>query len=66
MRLIVNGEPRETTAPTLAALLTELGVKGTAVACEVNLRVVRRDAFDRTTLTAGDRVEIVHVIGGGS
>ncbi len=61
----MNGAPRESQASTLASLLSELGVAAERVACEVNLRVVRRDEFDRTLLHESDRVEIVHVIGGG-
>ncbi len=66
MHLIGNGEPRASRAATLASLLTELGVNAQSVACEVNLRVVRRDEFGRTVLNQADRVEIVHVIGGGA
>ena len=66
MRLIVNGEPKASRAASLGSLLTELGVSAQRVACEVNLRVVRRDEFGRTVLNEGDRVEIVHVIGGGA
>ena len=66
MNLTVNGEAR--TFPPLAdlaALVAALGLDGRKVAIERNLEIVPRSAYGRTALADGDRIEIVHFIGGG-
>lgn len=65
MRLQVNGEAREARATTLAGLMAELGLDGRKVAVERNLVIVPKSLYAETTLTDGDRLEIVHFIGGG-
>ena len=63
--LEVNGEPKNTDAPTVAALLDELGLAGQAVAVEVNQAVVPKKQHGETTLNEGDKVELVTLVGGG-
>lgn len=64
--LIVNGEPYELPEPaTIAALLARLGIVAARVAVEVNEAVVPRGTYDAHRLAVGDRVEIVHFVGGG-
>ena len=66
MQLTVNGEPYDLVAtPTVASLLTALGVVAARVAIEVNEDVVPRGTWDSHPLAAGDRVEIVQFVGGG-
>ena len=66
MQLIVNGETRSLEGVTdVAALVAALGLDGRKVAVERNLEIVPRSAYDRTALEDGDRIEIVHFIGGG-
>lgn len=67
MRLVINGEDRELDAPvpTLAALLEHLGMKADRVAVELNREIVARDRWSDTRLGEGDRLEIVHFVGGG-
>ena len=66
MNLTVNGEDRTFEAlPHLAALVSALGLDGRKVAVERNLEIVPRSAYGRTALADGDRIEIVHFIGGG-
>ena len=66
MTLRINGEPREFPgAITLAALVENLGMKGDRVAIELNLEIVPRDRWAATDLHEGDRLEIVHFVGGG-
>ena len=66
MNLTVNGELRcFETLPSLAALVSALGLDGRKVAIERNLEIVPRSAYGRTPLADGDRIEIVHFIGGG-
>lgn len=65
MKLIVNGEHRETKAETISQLLEELKIIPERVAVEVNYRVIRRVDFANYKLKEGDIVEIVHFVGGG-
>ncbi|MCS6855414.1 MAG: sulfur carrier protein ThiS, partial [Elioraea sp.] len=66
LSLTVNGETRQVVAPaTVASLLAALGIDRRKVAVERNLEIVPRSAYETTTLADGDRIEIVHFIGGG-
>ena len=66
MNLTVNGEPRAfPPLASLAALVAALGLDGRKVAVERNLEIVPRSAYGKTKLSDGDRIEIVHFIGGG-
>jgi len=66
MRLVINAEERELSASTLDALIEELGMKGDRVAVELNREIVPRANWSATTLKDGDRLEIVHFVGGGA
>jgi thiamine biosynthesis protein ThiS len=66
MNLVINGEPRDFSAPlTLAGLVDHLGMKADRVAVELNRSIVARDQWAKTSLAEGDRLEIVHFVGGG-
>jgi thiamine biosynthesis protein ThiS len=68
MNLIINGESRKFSEPSLAlsALVIEkLGMKGDRVAVELNRQIVPRGAWETTLVKEGDRLEIVHFVGGG-
>ena len=66
MILTVNGEDREFPEPlTLTALLEHLSLSPTRVAVERNGEIVSRERFGETVLEAGDRLEVVHFVGGG-
>ncbi|MGA2747022.1 MAG: sulfur carrier protein ThiS [Candidatus Sulfotelmatobacter sp.] len=69
MKLQINGEAREfgdSPAPfTLSALVETLGMKADRVAVELNRDIVPRDRWTETALSEGDRLEIVHFVGGG-
>jgi thiamine biosynthesis protein ThiS len=66
MKLTINGEERAFAAlPDVAALVTALGLDARKVAVERNLEIVPRSAYGATALVDGDRIEIVHFIGGG-
>jgi thiamine biosynthesis protein ThiS len=49
----------------VADLLVELDLKIARVAVEHNRRVLKRHEFPRVILADGDRLEIVHFVGGG-
>jgi len=65
MQLVINGEAREFASATLEALIEELGMKGDRVAVELNREIVSRAEWPGTPLKDGDRLEIVHFVGGG-
>ena len=66
MRLVVNGEERQVEPrTTVKQLLFALGLADTLVAVERNEEVVPRARHEATELAEGDRVEVVHFVGGG-
>ncbi|MBW8733491.1 MAG: sulfur carrier protein ThiS [Asticcacaulis sp.] len=65
MKIVLNGEEREFTATNLTALIDEIGLDGRKVAVERNLEIVPRSQYLATALDDGDRLEIVHFVGGG-
>ena len=65
MVLQINGDKREFSGVNLADLVEQLGMKGDRVAIELNLEIVPRDRWESTPLHDGDRLEIVHFVGGG-
>jgi sulfur carrier protein len=65
MRVIVNGEPREVSAPSVDALLGELDYAGTHVAIALNFDVLPRSRWAETALKAGDEIEIITPRQGG-
>ena len=65
MKLTVNGEIREISSGNVSGLLKELDISGTHVAVAVNLQVIPRSGHESTQLNEGDKVEIVHAVGGG-
>jgi thiamine biosynthesis protein ThiS len=66
LRITVNGEMRAfESVLDVAALVACLGLDSRKVAVERNLAIVPRSAYASTCLADGDRIEIVHFIGGG-
>ena len=65
VELSVNGEPTQSAAPTLAALLVELGYAEAKVATAVNGEFVAAVARADRSLAAGDQIEIVAPRQGG-
>src|SRR6185295_799891 len=68
MQVQINGETRELNHNqiVLAELVRELALAPQRIAVEVNKRIVRRDEWEQTAINEGDRIEIVHFVGGGS
>jgi sulfur carrier protein len=70
MKLKINGEERDFDVSsalfTLSALVEKLGMKADRVAVELNRDIVPRDRWSETPLKDGDRLEVVHFVGGGS
>jgi sulfur carrier protein len=66
LEIQVNGEKRELAADlTVEGLVLALDLQPARVAIELNRSVVRRNQWAATALHEGDRVEIVHFVGGG-
>ena len=66
MNIMINGESRALASGlTVAALLETLRIDTRKVAVERNLEIVPKSAFATTEFQDGDRLEIVHFIGGG-
>jgi sulfur carrier protein len=68
MKLHINGEERsfDSPVPTLSALVGALGMKPDRVAIELNRDIVPRERWAETRLNDGDKLEMVHFVGGGS
>lgn len=67
VKVIINGEEYADLpeAITVAKLLEHLSLPRKKIAVERNLEVVSKSTFDEVTLQDGDRIEIIHFIGGG-
>jgi thiamine biosynthesis protein ThiS len=66
MKLQINGETRDFPGQlTLAALVEQLGMKPDRVAVELNLEIVPRAQWESVQLKEGDKLEVVHFVGGG-
>jgi len=66
VRIIVNGETREVESGLTAdALLDILSLPKKRIAIELNSEVLRRSLWPSTEISAGDRLEVVHFVGGG-
>lgn len=66
MDILLNGTP--TSIPdqcTVAQLLEQAGLAARRVATEVNGAIVPRGEHANHALSPGDRVELVHALGGG-
>ncbi|HLY07463.1 MAG TPA: sulfur carrier protein ThiS [Rhizomicrobium sp.] len=67
LSLRINGEPRQIERPlSVRDLLATLGLDPAKIAVERNLEIVPRSQYGEVTVGEGDRLEIVHFIGGGN
>jgi sulfur carrier protein len=69
MHFVVNGQLREfpqlTAGAQILDLIAVLELKGDRLAIEQNGNIVPRGAWGATALAEGDRLELVHFVGGG-
>jgi len=66
MDITINGEQKRFQAPiNIVGLLTALELEPKKIAVERNLEIVPKSLYGETTLTDGDRIEIVQFVGGG-
>ncbi|RNC72727.1 MAG: sulfur carrier protein ThiS [Desulfuromonadales bacterium] len=65
MEIIINGETKTLSPMSVTELLGSLGIDPRRVAVELNLDILPKGNYESTQLAAGDRIEIVHFVGGG-
>jgi sulfur carrier protein len=66
MQLVINGQEKDLqSGSTITQMLMELDITGSHIAVALNFQVVPRSNYDQTPLHEGDKVEIVHAVGGG-
>ncbi|MBF0193331.1 MAG: sulfur carrier protein ThiS [Magnetococcales bacterium] len=67
MQITLNGESTEVPEnTTISQLLDRLQFTHDRVAVELNLEVAPRESYNAVELCEGDKVEVVHFIGGGA
>ncbi len=66
MEILVNGEVKKVHASfSVQDLLTEMDIVGQRLAVEVNEEIVSKSRHSDYCFKDGDKIEIVHAIGGG-
>jgi len=66
VKILLNGAPRDVTANvSVGELLDAEGYAQRKVAVEVNREIVPKSLHAQRIVREGDRIEIVHAIGGG-
>jgi thiamine biosynthesis protein ThiS len=66
MQIMLNGDSVETAAgATIETLLQQLGISRERVAVELNADIVPKADYEKQLLSYGDKIEIVHFVGGG-
>ncbi|WP_457597030.1 sulfur carrier protein ThiS [Hydrogenimonas sp.] len=66
MTLTVNGEKKEfQEVTTLAEIIAQLGIADKVMAAAVNMEVVKKEAWESFRPKEGDRIELLHFVGGG-
>ncbi|HEX3436700.1 MAG TPA: sulfur carrier protein ThiS [Pseudacidobacterium sp.] len=69
MQLVINGQQKDFPSlrdiARISDLIAELGLKGDRVAIEHNGEIVPRSTWESASIQSGDKLEIVHFVGGG-
>ena len=66
MKLTINGEERDfPDRTTLEAIMEQLQIKEKVMACAVNMNIVKKEEWDRFVPAEGDKIEMLHFVGGG-
>jgi thiamine biosynthesis protein ThiS len=67
IEIIVNGEHKQIAeGQTILGLVHDLNLPAERLAVEHNLRIVKREQWDKHPLASGDKLEIVQFVGGGN
>ena len=66
MQLTINGKDRDVQSPAnLLELLEKLEISSPHFAVALNYQVVSKSQYQTTSVHEGDKIEIVHAVGGG-
>lgn len=66
MKITLNGKETDVTDRiTISDLLTQMKISPQTVACELNLKIVKRSEYASIKISDGDQLEILQMIGGG-
>jgi len=66
MKVTVNGEIKEIAdKTTLHRLIEDLGIAQKVMAAAVNMEIVKKERWSEHPLQEGDRIELLHFVGGG-
>lgn len=66
MKLLINGQERDVeNVQTLADVVSHFGLNERIIVIEHNLNIVARELYAETAVQEGDKIEIVHFVGGG-
>ena len=66
MKVTVNGEVKEfPEGTTLQRIIETLGIAEKVMAAAVNMEVVKKEKWDECTPKEGDKIELLHFVGGG-
>ncbi len=66
MQIVMNGDPIEIVAgSSIESLLKQLDISRERVAVELNADIVPKAGYEKQLLSDGDKIEIVHFVGGG-
>ena len=63
--LTINGDRRDLGAATVAEMVEEMGLPGPLVLVELNGLALRKQEWEATPLSDGDRIEILKIAAGG-
>jgi sulfur carrier protein len=65
VEIVVNGEKKSINPVSVLGLLQLLGIDPRRVAVELNMEILPKSDYETRALLDGDRIEIVHFVGGG-
>lgn len=66
MQIVLNGDSVVAAdGATVGSLLQQLGISRERVAVELNADIVPKADYEKQLLADGDKIEIVHFVGGG-
>ena len=66
MKLIINGEAKESNARTIQELIEELEIESKVMASAVNMNVIKKEQWKSHQLLEDDKVEFLQFVGGGA
>ena len=67
MKLTINGKEKEIhSSQTVTELVEELAISAPNIAVALNSQVIPKSQYPQTPVKEGDKIEIVHAVGGGT